>query len=124
MESTIHSPMPVFAYKTFDFDYDCPPSPRVKSQHVEISRHKRHREDENAFEDHLSPKRQKMSSEPLGLLPPFHLSPDLPPEWHPVDAYYPNQDTFSMEKLLNCSFDWGDATWPSTYVISPEYHGG
>ena len=82
-----------------------------------MSRHKRYRDDETGFEDGVLPKRRKLSDEGPGL---FSLFPDpyrdIPSGWSsycPVDTSYRNHDVFSMEPLLNCTFDWADDAWPS-----------
>jgi hypothetical protein len=132
MASTIHSPKPVFAYKTFDFNFDRPHTPDAAgdlscSGDIVMSRKKRrYDDDENGFEDIITPKRRRMSGEAPGLLSLFpDPYRDITAGWNPcspVDTSYPNNDSFSMEQLLNCTFDWGDA-WPSTYSAQPELSG-
>lgn len=111
-DTEIHSPKPIFGYNTFEFDFDRPQS-CVGA--VGMSRHKRHRDDdENGFEDIALPKKRKLSDPAPGLLSLFPR--DIPSGWNscsPLDTINPGLDVFSMQQLVNCTNDWADDTWLS-----------
>ncbi|KAF8590453.1 hypothetical protein K439DRAFT_89902 [Ramaria rubella] len=121
---TIHSPKPVFAYRTFDFDFDRPRTPGSDDQlpigrGAGTSRRKRCRDDEDEPESAFLPKKRKMSAEAPHLLSLFpDASYDLPSEWcqSPTNA----RDVFSMEKLLDCTIDWNNPVWPGKIKPFPD----
>jgi len=127
--NTIHSPKPVFAYKTFQFDLDrLDPShtpklgrPRAFSEGDVTQHRKRRRDDEDGDEVAYSKKR-RMSADVPQLFPIFpDYNCDPPMEWRRCtfsEEPCTSDPIPTMEQLFDDMYRWDDVAWSNAFRVT------
>lgn len=123
----IHSPKPIFAYNTLQFDLDRPNSPETNERQLVPTENgalggKRPREDEEEVGEACQLKKRRLVQDHPRLVPLLSgTHSDLVTACRRCstsDATYTEADVFAMDKMLDSMYGCDNGAWSSEFRLN------